>query len=104
MELMSKPADKVTAPFTVRLSANQSEKMANWTATTGQPNSLVVRAAVTFLFAAVEAMDFEDQVRFIADLGGSPGDAESTLAQAVAETWRRKRRSAASRPQGHKAG
>lgn len=101
---MAKSRDTVGAPFTVRLAPDQSERMSKWVMETGQPASLVVRAAIGLLFATIEGMPFESQVRFVADVGMSTLPDVSRLAQSVAQTWQREQQKAEEQKRGRKSG
>lgn len=104
MTRMAKNKDTVGAPFTVRLAPDQSDRMSQWVMETGQPASLVVRAAIGLLFATIDGMPFEAKVRFVADVGMSTLPDVSRLARSVGETWQREQQKTEEPKRGRKSG
>jgi Arc/MetJ-type ribon-helix-helix transcriptional regulator len=81
---MAKEDQKLGQPFTVRLPEAQDVWVREWTRSSGQPASLVVRAAVALLITLIDAQGFEERVRLVADLGASANPMESAIGAELA--------------------
>lgn len=99
---MKEPTRKKRS-LTASLPADVLEWLEAWERGSGQPRSLVVRAALRLLKAVIEPHEPWDKVQLIADLAGSEEDSrKSKRLQALFERIAAEQQEAKARPPGRR--